>query len=363
MKNLEKLSEELITKCPCLVDSPYAEECYKLIQVARSRDLNTAWATELISVVYDMCFLFRDLEASLPEQPEIIFKDFILNATKILQLRAQNISSTTFPIPIKEEEDIDKVTSGHYGTLFSNFDHSKYYDEPEILLKQRLERNGFDIEWLKGKKVLDSGCGNGRYSYALKKLGAKEVIGLDFSEINISDANYRLGLKKLEGLRYIKDEVAPLPFQNNEFDYVFSNGVLHHTNKIDLGIQELLRVLKPNGKGFLMLIPNPGGIQWDFIEICRLLLLGIDYKFVHRIFEIMNIPANLRFLYLDHILVPINLRYTSSQIIKMLEDAGAKDIIRYQRGSDVDEQEYFESYKFSSTVWGVGLHRFQFSKK
>ena len=128
MKNLEKLSEELISQCPCLVNSPYSDECYKLIQVALSQDLNTAWALELINVVYDMCFLFRDLEEKLPENPELIFKDFIINSTKILQMRAKNIPSITYPLPNPKDEDIDNVTSGHYGNLFANFDHSKYYD-------------------------------------------------------------------------------------------------------------------------------------------------------------------------------------------------------------------------------------------
>ena len=80
-----------------------------------------------------------------------------------------------------------------------------------------------------------------------------------------------------------------------------------------------------------MLIPDPGGIQWDFIEICRLLLSGIDYSFMHDFFKLMNIPSNLRFLYLDHILVPINLRYSKEDISQMLKEAGAINIIRYQR--------------------------------
>ena len=132
---------------------------------------------------------------------------------------------------------------------------------------------------------------------------------------------------------------------------------------MQFGINELLRVLKSGGKGFLMLIPDPGGIQWDFIEICRLLLSGIDYSFMHDFFKLMNIPSNLRFLYLDHILVPINLRYSKEDISQMLKEAGAINIIRYQRGSDVDAQEKFPIYKESSTLWGVGLHRFEFSKR
>ena len=81
--------------------------------------------------------------------------------------------------------------------FFSGFDESRYYEEPTKLLGQRLERNGFDLKWFKDKKVLDAGCGNGRYSYALKCFGDSEVVGVDLSEKNINDAKYRLTLKPL----------------------------------------------------------------------------------------------------------------------------------------------------------------------
>ena len=39
--------------------------------------------------------------------------------------------------------------------------------------------------------ALDAGCGNGRYTAALKTLGMKEVYGIDLSKNNIADAKKR----------------------------------------------------------------------------------------------------------------------------------------------------------------------------
>jgi len=57
-----------------------------------------------------------------------------------------------------------------------------FNDETFNNLKIRLRRNKIPIKIIKGKKVLDFGCGNGRYSLALRKLGAKQVDGFDFSK-------------------------------------------------------------------------------------------------------------------------------------------------------------------------------------
>ena len=68
LKLLEKLSDEIISKCPCLVNSYYSKECYKLIQISQSKKLNTAWATELASIVYDMCFSLQRFGTNLATQ-------------------------------------------------------------------------------------------------------------------------------------------------------------------------------------------------------------------------------------------------------------------------------------------------------
>ena len=71
-------------------------------------------------------------------------------------------------------------------------------------------------------------------------------------------------------------------------------------------------------------------------------------------------PANLRFLYLDHILVPINIRLTAHKISDELRLLGATNIERLERGADVDEFEKFVGYEAKEVLWGTGIHRFFF---
>jgi len=96
---------------------------------------------------------------------------------------------------------------------------------------------------LKGKKVLDIGCGFGRFVYYLREKGI-DAIGIDISESSIKlakDNNCAVG------------NAEDLQFENNSFDVVISLGVLHHTPDINKAIQEIWRVLKPDGIVFVVL--------------------------------------------------------------------------------------------------------------
>lgn len=77
-------------------------------------------------------------------------------------------------------------------------------------------------KFIENKICLDAGCGVGRYSYALKKLGAKKVESIDISEE---------GIKKCKNINpdaKVKDILKLEP--NRVYDFVLSWGVLHHTS-------------------------------------------------------------------------------------------------------------------------------------
>ena len=80
------------------------------------------------------------------------------------------------------------------------------------------------------KNVLDAGCGGGRYSYAISRMGAKKVTGIDFGDEGLKFARQNYG--KTKNLNFKKGNVLNIPFKDNSFDTVFSNGVIHHTTNI-----------------------------------------------------------------------------------------------------------------------------------
>ena len=109
----------------------------------------------------------------------------------------------------------------------------------------------FVNEWLRqrcqNKRVLDYCCGNGGTSVFLAKNGAK-TIGIDISDKSIGNAKknaIREGVS--ENTSFFVMDAEKLKFDNNFFDIIVCNGVLHHLD-IKRAYPELARVLKPEGE-------------------------------------------------------------------------------------------------------------------
>ncbi len=100
---------------------------------------------------------------------------------------------------------------------------------------------------VRGKKVLDFGCGDGRYSFQIAKLGASEVVGIDVSPAMIEIANRELQNQKIEKVKFLEADGNNLPFGDKFFDVIFSNFVLHHFENTLKPLQEISRVLDKNG--------------------------------------------------------------------------------------------------------------------
>jgi ubiquinone/menaquinone biosynthesis C-methylase UbiE len=100
----------------------------------------------------------------------------------------------------------------------------------------------------KSKRVLDFCCGNGYDSLMLARKGAREVVGIDISEVSIDNCNKMAVIESLEKITsfHVMDAEA-LEFENNYFDIVVEYGALHHIN-LKKAYYEIARVLSPDGK-------------------------------------------------------------------------------------------------------------------
>lgn len=92
-----------------------------------------------------------------------------------------------------------------------------------------------------GKRILDAGCGKGRFSKVFLEMGAY-VIGLDLSEKLLNET------KEINNGSFLLGSVTNLPFNDKTFDLVFSIEVMEHVPDTDKTIREMVRVLKKNGR-------------------------------------------------------------------------------------------------------------------
>jgi ubiquinone/menaquinone biosynthesis C-methylase UbiE len=141
----------------------------------------------------------------------------------------------------KEVREIYNRIAKRYHKLSANHFFNAYLEVPATT---------FLLKDVKGKKVLDLGCGTGRHTIILKKRGAK-VWGLDLSPKMLEIAK-----SEIKGVDFKVGTVYNLPYKSNFFDIVMSGLVVGYFEDIDKAFKEIHRVLKKNGI-FVFSITNP----------------------------------------------------------------------------------------------------------
>lgn len=139
-------------------------------------------------------------------------------------------------------------------------DLNKQYDDiaddfSKILINGNIEsREAFHEylpESLKGKKVLDLGCGNGYETQEYIKRGASKVIGIDASVELLGQA-----CEKYKSITFKEGLFQDIPMEDISVDYIFSKYALQTARKLDPVWKEVYRVLRPGGT-FMFLVVHP----------------------------------------------------------------------------------------------------------
>lgn len=97
---------------------------------------------------------------------------------------------------------------------------------------------------VRGRRILDAGCGSGPLAAALRARGAV-VTGFDSSAVMVDLARKRLGE---DADVQVADLSAPLPFAKGSFDDVTASLVLHYLRDWTEPLSELRRVLRRGGR-------------------------------------------------------------------------------------------------------------------
>ena len=129
----------------------------------------------------------------------------------------------------------------------------QFYDEVE---RTRYELEPFiprfaDFDHWRGRDVLEIGVGLGTDFVQFARAGAN-LSGVDLTEASVDLVRRRLELDGLAADVRVADAEA-LPFSDALFDLVYSWGVLHHTPDTERSLDEVRRVLRPDGEARIML--------------------------------------------------------------------------------------------------------------
>lgn len=280
--------------------------------------------------------------------------EYLQEANKYLETPSGRIADFTGA----KSENADWETIDSFGEEWSKF---STFSETEI---KEIGDEYFDIvpkaAYGADKVALDMGCGTGRWSlYAAPKFSHLEAI--DPSDAIFTAAQNAKG----KNIRLTKAEVDFIPFADNSFDFVFSLGVLHHIPDTQDALIKCVKKLKPGGyfllylyykldnrgalyKGIFFLVDLlrklisrlPGSLKRFSCDLIAILVygpmvllawmlkkLGLGFwrkiplsYYVGKSFFVMRNDA------LDRFGTPLEQRFSRSEIKKMMEVAGLKDI-------------------------------------
>jgi SAM-dependent methyltransferase/uncharacterized protein YbaR (Trm112 family) len=179
---------------------------------------------------------------------------------------------------------VQVATARSFGYEWQSF--SEMYDEWERSFFNYMQPHGRDF--FRGKRVLDAGCGSGRFAYYAARFGA-EVWAVDLGpSVEVARRN----TAEAGDVRVVQADLHDLPFAPESFDFIYSIGVLHHLPAPEAAFRNLLRFLKPGGEIQIYLYWKPEGQPFK-----RALLAGVTgarhvtTRLPHKVTHALSFPA------------------------------------------------------------------------
>lgn len=184
---------------------------------------------------------------------------------------------------------------------------------------------GLNSTWFAGKKVLEAGCGIGRFSLGFLKLGAS-LVATESTQIGI-EYTKKVCANYLSNSTFIHSNLIELPDLVADFDLVWSYDVLHYQANTETykNFQHLASLVKPNGYIYIMLSPPTANFistletQQNLAELNYAINLGNptekDTQLIQKTAQQLSMSISTN-----------NELYTHHEINAWLADAGFKNI-------------------------------------
>lgn len=153
---------------------------------------------------------------------------------------ASEDGSESFPIINEIPRFVGQEHLASFGLQWNKYEVA-HADEDRATFQAK---TGFTLDELKGKRILDAGCGGGRYSKICGEAGGR-VTGADHSS---AVEKARILCNHLNDVQFLQGDLKNLPLEPESFDYVFSIGVMHHDADTKSVFDAVSKMVKPGGK-------------------------------------------------------------------------------------------------------------------
>ena len=242
---------------------------------------------------------------------------------------------------MNDRASLEQVTGQLFGGLWGPYGAELFEESVQLFLK-RLRLAQFDSDWFQDKTCLDAGCGGGRNSIAMARLGARSVTGIDLGERGLRDARQRSA--GMSNVRFQQASILDIPFPDESFDMVWCAGVLMITADEERALDELARVTKKGGYLYLLVYATEG-MRWPLIQWLRPLAAEIGEENLERAIQHADLPANKRRTFLDDLFCPRLDFYHWERLQRMLKSRGFRRVERWGIDCRLDHEADLAAYR------------------
>jgi len=143
---------------------------------------------------------------------------------------------------------------------------------------------------IRGKKILDAGCGSGVLTVEIaRRYPAAEVVGLDVIP-EIAEVFRKGG--QLPNLHVVQANVLEPPFLTDSFDFLWCNGVIHHTGDSHRAFELLTSLVKSGGRAYFWVYEKKlspmAAVRWF---LWPLGLMHWNHRFLYRFCQVLAFPT------------------------------------------------------------------------
>ncbi len=260
-------------------------------------------------------------------------------------------------------QDASKTMWSLYGLAWAALSREQYYEATE-LLASRLRNSNMDVSFIKGAECLDLGTGIARYALSMIQLGARHVIGVDFSLECLDEARRRLeGSKESQYIELIHDDLYKLPKEMDDaFDFVCANGVIHHLPDPVKGLEVVFRCTRKGGRAFVFVFSKSDSPWWPSIELMRELAAPVPIQYAHSILKFYEVPGTKLFNTLDYSYTPIQHKFDREWFEETLRNIGFREIQLLKGGVIHDSVLRCNLFNTDSQLYGITEIRYLLRK-